>query len=146
MGAHFSFMWLKHCILIATRISKSCNVVFKHHSDQFHWVYTSIFHDSLFAITSTCSHKYSLAYLPQQCTYMTLCTLLTFLFLFHLCGHYNAIFLIPVPIVVCIHKLGQFSSGLARRFASCNTKVTKVTPLLAQGWILVGETRVLFPK
>ena len=29
-GAHFSFMWLKQCILIATRISKSFNVVFKH--------------------------------------------------------------------------------------------------------------------
>ena len=29
-GAHFFFMWLKQCILIATRISKSFNVV-------FHW-------------------------------------------------------------------------------------------------------------
>ena len=35
-GAHFSFMWLKQCILIATRMSKSFNVVFKHCSDPFH--------------------------------------------------------------------------------------------------------------
>ena len=27
-------MWLKQCILIATRISKFFNVVFKHHSDE----------------------------------------------------------------------------------------------------------------
>ena len=38
MGVHFSFMWLKQCILIATRISKSFNVLFKRHSDQFHCV------------------------------------------------------------------------------------------------------------
>ena len=34
-GAHFSFKWLKQCILIATRMLKSFNVVFKHCSDQF---------------------------------------------------------------------------------------------------------------